>query len=150
MKLMNISPVFKIVLSTIFTAMIFMSCNNSPKDKLDDATTEVVDASNDLVVAKEAYLAEVTAFRADAEAQIIANEQKMADYKKDVKIKKTAILQKKMDELAKKTADLKQKLIDFKEDDGKETWTEFKTEFKHDMDELGNALNDLTVQNTKK
>ena len=33
--------------------------------------------------------------------------------------------------------------------EGKENWEKFKTEFSHDMDELGKAFKDLTVKNTK-
>jgi len=44
---------------------------------------------------------------------------------------------------------MKQKLGDHKED-GKENWNAFKKEFNHDMDELGNAFKDLTVNNVKK
>lgn len=32
---------------------------------------------------------------------------------------------------------------------GKEKWGTFKTEFNHDMDELGKAFNNLTVNNIK-
>jgi hypothetical protein len=144
------SSVFTFTMCTILSAAIFTSCNNSPKEKLDDATTDVVDASADLVKANDAYLAEVVAFKADAETQIAANEQKIKEYNTDLKIKKNNILKKKMAELVKKTADLKQKLVDFKAEDGKETWSEFKTEFNHDMEGLGTALSDLTTQNTKK
>ena len=33
--------------------------------------------------------------------------------------------------------------------DSKENWESFKTEFNHDMDELGNAFRDLTIDNKK-
>lgn len=132
-------------LSTVITG-----CNSSPKDKLDNATTEVMDASADLVNAKDDYLAEVAAFKTDAEMQILANEQKLEEYNNDIKIKKTDELKNKIEVLNKKTVDLKKKLADFKANDGKETWSEFKTEFNHDMDGLGDALNDLTTQNTPK
>jgi ribosomal protein L29 len=149
-KIQNSSQFFGFAIGAIFIASITISCNNSPKDKLDNATTEVVEASADLIKAKEDYLAEVAAFKADAEKQIIANELKMEEYKNDIKIKKTSELKKKIEELKEKTADLKQKLADFKADDNKESWMEFRREFQHDMDGLGNALNDLTTQNTPK
>ncbi|MFN0047523.1 MAG: hypothetical protein ACKVOU_00200 [Cytophagales bacterium] len=43
---------------------------------------------------------------------------------------------------------MKKKMDDYKED-GKENWEKFKTEFNHDMDEIGNAFKDLTVKNVK-
>lgn len=139
-----------LVISTILTAPMIMSCSTSPKDKLDDATTEVVDASADLVKANDAYLAEVVSYKADAEAKIAENEAKIMEYNADMKIKKSKELKNKVAELTKKTVDLKQKLADFKAEDGKETWSEFKTEFNHDMEGIGQAMSDLTVSNTKK
>ncbi len=43
---------------------------------------------------------------------------------------------------------MKIKMDNYKED-GKEKWEAFKSEFSHDMDELGSALKDLTVNNVK-
>jgi len=37
---------------------------------------------------------------------------------------------------------------DYKQD-GKENWEKFKAEFNHDMDELGKAFKDLTINNIK-
>ncbi len=55
----------------------------------------------------------------------------------------------KIAELDSKNTDMKRKLDNFKAN-GKDNWETFKTEFSHDMDELGNAFRDLTVKNTKK
>ena len=44
---------------------------------------------------------------------------------------------------------MKQKMADYKEN-GKDNWKEFKAEFNHDMDELGDAFRDLTKNNVKK
>ena len=43
---------------------------------------------------------------------------------------------------------MKRKMDDYKEE-GKEKWETFKTEFTHDMDELGTAFKNLTVKNVK-
>lgn len=43
---------------------------------------------------------------------------------------------------------MKKKMDDYNMD-GKENWEKFKTEFNHDMDELGQAFKDLTVNNVK-
>ncbi len=51
-----------------------------------------------------------------------------------------------MAELENKNSDLKKKLSDFKDDD-KDKWISFKEEFNHDMDELGLAFKNLTVEN---
>ena len=139
-----------LALCILLSAPMFISCNNTPKDKLDDATTEVVDATEDLVKANDEFMVEVSAYKADVEMKIVENERKLDEYNSDMKIKKTAELKKKVEELKVKTADLRKKLVDFNTEGGKESWAEFKTEFNHDMDELGKALNDLTVKNTTK
>jgi len=54
----------------------------------------------------------------------------------------------KVDELEQKNSDLKKQMDDYKAE-GKEKWEKFKTEFGHDMDELGNAFKDFTVKNVK-
>jgi len=50
--------------------------------------------------------------------------------------------------LKNKNNKLKEKLADYK-DDGQDAWIDFKNEFNHDMDELGKAFKDLTVENIK-
>ena len=48
-------------------------------------------------------------------------------------------------ELEQKNSDMKKKLDDYKTE-GKQKWEIFKTEFSHDMDELGKAFNDFIVK----
>ena len=54
----------------------------------------------------------------------------------------------KVADLDKKNSDMKKKMADYKASN-KENWENFKTEFNHDMNELGQAFKDLTVKNTK-
>lgn len=54
--------------------------------------------------------------------------------------------EKKLAELEQKNKALKEKLAEYKED-GNEQRKSFKTEFNHDMKELGKAFSDLTVNN---
>ena len=51
-----------------------------------------------------------------------------------------------MAEFEQKNNDMKRKLEDYKEE-GIEQWNSFKSEFKKDLDELGKALKNLTVDN---
>jgi hypothetical protein len=55
---------------------------------------------------------------------------------------------KKIDALEQKNKELKVKLSEYK-DSGKNAWEQFKSEFSHDMDALGAALKDFTVDNKK-
>ncbi len=137
------------VFTMLSTTTLLTGCN-SPKEKLDDATTEVVDASADLVKANDAYLAEVESFKADVAQKIAANELSLKEYNAKLVKKSNATLKKKIAELDSKNQDLKKKLADFKAEESKETWAEFKTEFNHDMDGLGKAFSDLTIENTDK
>lgn len=51
-------------------------------------------------------------------------------------------------ELEQKNADLKKRIQEYKQDN-QEKWQSFKTEFSHDMDDLGTALKNVTVDNVK-
>ncbi len=51
-------------------------------------------------------------------------------------------------ELETKNKELKKKLADYK-DDGQDKWNGFKTEFNHDMNELGKAVKNITVENVE-
>lgn len=137
------------VFAILSTTALLTSCN-SPKEKLDDATTDVVDASADLVKANDAYLAEVASFKADVAEKIAANELSLKEYNAKLVKKSNANLKKKIAELDSKNQDLKKKIADFKADESKENWSEFKTEFNHDMDGLGQSFRDLTIDNEKK
>lgn len=139
-----------LALSVLLATPFVTGCKESPKEKLDDATTEVVDASIDLEKAHDAYLAEVESYKADAAKKIAENEEKIKAYNSDMNLQKTKALKTTVEKLQKKIDDLKQKIANLKADDGKETWSEFKTEFDHDMEEIGQALKDITVNNTKK
>jgi hypothetical protein len=53
-----------------------------------------------------------------------------------------------IDALEQKNAALKSKLNTY-ENNAQSDWESFKREFNHDMDQLGNSLRDLTVNNKK-
>ena len=129
---------------------IFSGCQTSEK-KLDQAQTEAMKANEALDKANKEYLADVENYRKERTEMMAKNDQsiedlkaKIANEKKDVK----ADYEKKITELEQKNKDLKAKINDYK-DNGKEQWESFKQEFNHDMDELGKALKDLTVNNKK-
>ena len=75
----------------------------------------------------------------------------IADFKSRIANEKKAVkdeYNKKIAELEQKNADTQKKLNEYKAD-SKEKWEMFKSEFNRDMDELGNALGNLTVKNNK-
>lgn len=135
---------------TFITSTLILSCNSAEK-KVENAQTDVVDANKDLEKANEDYMAEVAAYKKETAEKIAANEQSIIEFnariateKKDARV----AYKQKIAELEMKNTDMKKKMDDYKED-GKENWEKFKTEFNHDMDELGKAFKDLTVKNVK-
>ncbi|MBB6004375.1 peptidase M23 [Arcicella rosea] len=142
-----------ILLITAFTltTAFFTSCN-SPEKKVENAQTEVVEANKDLIDANQAYLDDVESYKVTTAERIAANDKSIAEFKvridKEKKEAKADYLEK-LTKLEQKNTDLKKKMDDYK-DDGKENWDKFKAEFNHDMDELGEAFKDLTVNNVKK
>jgi septal ring factor EnvC (AmiA/AmiB activator) len=78
----------------------------------------------------------------DQEKNIAEFKARIAKEKKENR----ADYEKKLIELENKNSDLKKKLADYK-DDGQDKWISFKAEFNRDIDELGKAFKDLTVEN---
>ena len=82
--------------------------------------------------------------------KIKENEVRIAELK--VKMKKPGkildpLYEKKIEMLEQKNIDLKAKMEAYEKNQS--DWESFKREFNHDMDELGSALKDLTVDNKK-
>jgi hypothetical protein len=128
-----------------------ISCTNSTSEKLEKAKDNSVEAQADLDKANADYLADVENYRKISSERIIANEKSIAEFNQRTSNDKAEAkleYKKKIAELEQKNSDMKKKLDDYKAD-GKDKWQDFKTEFNHDMDELGKAFKDLTVKNTK-
>ena len=100
---------------------------------------------------KEANAEEFKAFKKDTDSIINENKAKIEVLK--LKVKKTgesidATYQKNIADLEQKNKDLKIKMETYK-NDANSDWQSFKREFKHDLDEIGQAFKDLTVDNKK-
>jgi hypothetical protein len=139
------------VVVTVITSTIITACGPStPKE--DAAKAKVEDAKEELKDArKEATAEEWKAFKDESELKIRDNEIRIAEFK--AKIKETgkaldALYEKKIDALEQQNKDMKAR-IDAYETNKESDWEAFKREFNHDMDELGQALKDLTVDNKK-
>ncbi len=132
-------------------ATLFTSCKPNTKE-VQDAQENVQQAKEDLIVAKkQANAEEWQNFKDEVNIVIEKNDAKIAELKKQ--IKKTgkdanAEYDRKIDTLEKKNEELKLKIENYK-NDADSDWQSFKREFNHDMDELGKALKDLTVNNKK-
>lgn len=126
----------------------FTRCN-TPTQKLENAKENVDQAKDDLGKAKLEYIVEIENFRKETAERMVSNEQRIAELKADIAKEKyeTRVLnEKKIAELEKKNRDMRKRMDEFSED-GMDNWTSFKTEFNHDMEELGNALKDFFTHN---
>ncbi len=113
------------------------------KEELREVKTE---ANQD--AAKQANAEDWKAFKTDAELKIKENDSRIAEHRE--KMKKSgktmdAMHEKKIANLEEKNRELQRKLDNY--DTSQSNWESFKTEFNHDMDELGKAFKDLTVDN---
>ena len=131
------------------TATLY-SCGNS-SSKLEDSKENVADAKADLAMANQEYLADVENYRKEVAAKIDENDKKLAELKVKARNEKRETKEaydKKIAELEERNRSIREKMANYK-DDGKDNWNNFKTEFNHDMDELGQAFKDVTVNNVR-
>lgn len=150
--------IFNLAVVTCIAGILLVSCKPSTneekesQEKVEIARDNLEDAKDSLAVArKEATKQELEAFRNSGDSIIRINNLKIAGLK--LKINETgksidATYQKNIDILEQKNEDLKVKMDTFK-NDANSDWQSFKREFKHDTDEIGKALKDLTVNNKK-
>lgn len=134
----------------------FTSCQ-SPAEKAEEAQADVQEARENLAEAQQEAgeemqqadaAAEWETFKADAEAKIDANQVRIDELRAEIKKPgKTfdQLYKEKIDALQERNKALRKKIADRKPEDP--DWAAFKREFNHDMDELGKAFKDLTVNN---
>jgi hypothetical protein len=137
--------ILKIAAITYTVSAILTSCN-TPDEKVKNAEVKVTEANKNLNNAQEEYAADVEKFRKNTDSKIAANEKSMAEFEERIATEKKAAkadYKKKIAELEQKNTDMKKRMDDYKAD-GKEKWESFKREFNENMDELGQALKDLT------
>ncbi len=123
--------------------------NTGTTDNADNTATGV--GQSNTGGANDDYMTDVESYRKETTDRITANEQSIKEFNARIANEKReakAAYQKKIASLEKKNRDMKMKMDNYK-GEGKENWEKFKTEFNHDMDELGKAFRDLTVNNVK-
>lgn len=143
---------------TLMAGTIFTSCQSSVQ-KQDAAQAKVQDARQDLneaqkdanAIGQELATAEEWAtFKSESEVKIRDNEVRITEL--NVKMKKPGetfdeLYAKKIANLELQNKEMRTRLIEYEK--SQSNWETFKREFNHDMDELGKALKDLTVDNKK-
>lgn len=145
-----------ITIVAVFIALTALAgCQMRPSTlEEQEAQAKVDSAKQDLKAAHETANAEDwEAFKAQSEAKIRMNELSIADLKDRMTMSKRtddALYIEKINKLEKQNEALKAKIKTHDvTTDRKENWEAFKKEFNHDVDELGQALKDLTVNNEK-
>lgn len=144
----------------IFTSSVFLmgailtGCQFSTK-KVEDARNNLVDAKENVILAKQelsqALKDSIQQFRLDSEKAIRDNEKSIFELNSKIAAnnkENNDKYKKQIAELGQKNMDLKKKLWEYKYTELSK-WESFKVEFNHDMKELGKALKDLTVDNSK-
>ena len=140
----------------ILAQAIFTGCQSS-NDKLEAANKKVEEEREELQEAKQDANAEAVkvanaeewrVFKTESEVKIKENQERIDELR--AKMKKPGqtfdeMYAKKIDNLEQKNKDLRTKIGGY--ETNQSDWESFKREFNHDMDELGQAIRDLTVNN---
>jgi hypothetical protein len=139
------------VATALLSAATITGCEStsSKAEKVENAKDEVAESKKDLDRATTEYLADVDRYRAETAAKVTANNKSIAEFKTRIASQKKEArveYENKINALEQKNSDMKKEMDDYKLD-GKEKWESFKAEFNHDMNELGKAFKDLTVNN---
>ena len=149
--------IFILTVTAILVAGItFASCEtsaqkaDSAQNKVEDAKADLKDAQKDANVAaqKAANAEEWRVFKSEIEIKIKDNENLLAELKTKKKSSGKSLdatYTKSIEALEQRNKDLNARLMAY--DKGQSDWDSFKREFNHDMDELGNALKNITVNN---
>lgn len=132
-----------IFILAIMAGTTFISCKSAAQ-KETTAKQNVINAKQDLKDTKASNEAEWKAFKAESQAKILDNEQRIAELK--VKMNKPGntfdgLYRTRIEKLESKNTELKSKLNNY---DGNETqWKTFQSDFNRDMNEIGDNIKDL-------
>jgi len=150
--------IFTLAVVTFVLGTLMMSCKPSTKEEKESqervqiAREGVQEAEDTLVMAKRAATEEEwKAFKKEKDSIINDNNYRIAELKREMKLQSKSIdakYQKTIADMEQKNKDLKVKTDTFK-NDANSDWQAFKREFNHDMDEIGQAFKDLSVDNKK-
>jgi len=146
-----------ILAAVAFAAMSFFAGCESPEQKVADAQEEVADAKENLAdkkydakVERKADAKEWEQFKAESKAKIVSNDKKIAE----LKIRMTqsgqleeVVYKERIISLEKKNTELRKRMETY--DANQNDWASFKREFSKDMENLGQAIEDLTGDSDK-
>jgi outer membrane murein-binding lipoprotein Lpp len=134
----------------VISAVTLPGCYSSA-EKMEHAKTNVIAANKTLDKATEEYLSDIEAYRKIAAEKVKANDESISQFKKRIESEKKDVksdYDQRLETLEQKNSDFKKKLEDYKAK-GKAEWEFYKTELNHDMEELAEAIKNLSVKTTK-
>lgn len=141
--------IFILIIIGFMSGTVLVSCQPAAK-KEQEAQEDLMEAQKDLNEAKQDAAAEEEwqAYRDEINSKIDANETQIAELK--TKMKKSeksleSVYAQSIKDLEKRNKDLKMRLTDYK-NDASSDWQSFKKELDHDVDELDQAVKDITVK----
>jgi len=147
---------FTLAITTFIAGTFLTGCQNTSKkeetaqENVEDARENLDDAKEELSDARKvATEDEWNAFKASTNATITENEMKIAEMKASMKKTEKSIedeYAEKIEILEQKNNDIKVKIETYKNDTSSD-WESFKLEYNRDMDELGQAMKNLTIDN---
>ena len=144
--------IYALSVITFFTAVILIGCESTDqKEETTEIKVEATDTTKtdaNTVTVKTATSEEWKEFKTEATLRISENEKKIAELK--AKVQKPGKLfdemrEKKIKNLELKNKELRDRIANY--ETTQSDWEKFKQEFNHDMDELGQAIKDLVVDN---
>lgn len=149
--------VINFLVSLVILAVAILGGCRSNAEKVDAAQENVSEAKEELQEVKEEARADAIVvaneeewrvFKSDSEIKIKDYETRLGDLR--VQMKKSGktydeMYEKNMISLEQKNKDMKARINSY--ESNQSDWNTFTREFNHDMDELGKALKDLTVNN---
>jgi hypothetical protein len=143
--------IYTLATALLITGTTLVSCKENTENKGEEVEVITNDEGNSLMVKSATQNKEWEAFKVNTDSLINKNDMRIAELK--VKMNNTgkaadSTYKNKIAQLEERNAAMKVKIQSYK-DDSSQNWDSFKTEFNHDMNELGSALKDLTVDNKK-
>lgn len=139
--------IYLLAITMLFTAgTVITSCNmGNRQNKTNDNVEELQRQQQGIATAEE-----WAEFKRESEIKIRENEERIQELKQKMMepgVGLDSMRQNRIDRLEERNNNLKAKIRTYENDQS--DWESFKREFNHDMDQIGDAFEDLTIDNKK-
>jgi hypothetical protein len=135
-------------LNALIAGVIFTGCN-TPDHRMEMANKNIITTEKALDEANEAFRKDRTSYRTDMLTKIAAYNVRIIDLKEKMQGQKgnnKTVYEVRITDLQQRNNALKKVIEEYKPE-GKYEWEIFKTEFNHDIDELGKAFKNVPIKN---